>query len=80
MIRVVYKKTKARRVSKADTTSVGERRFVGRDGRIKKVLTLDANSKTLGIDLQYVFQINVAPARRENRKVTGRSDCIPVKD
>jgi hypothetical protein len=43
------------------------------------VLTLDANSKTFDLDLQYVFQRNVAKARRENRKVTGRSDRAPAK-
>jgi hypothetical protein len=77
--RVVFKKFKARRPSKADTTTVGERRVLGLTGRAKKVLTLDANSKTFDLDLQYVFQRNVAKARRENRKVTGRSDRAPAK-
>jgi hypothetical protein len=50
------------------------------DGTIAKVLSLDANSPTFGDDLTYVFERNVARARRENKKLFGSADGPPAKD
>jgi hypothetical protein len=41
--------------------------------------TLNANSESFGSDFTYVFGRNVAKARRENKRVTGRTDVVPVK-
>lgn len=48
-------------------------------GRFLTVRTIDARSKTLGHDLNYVFSKNVAKARRDNKAVTGVVDRAPTK-
>ncbi len=47
-------------------------------GRPRTLQLVDANSATLGVDLLVVFRRNVARARRENRRLLGRSDAIVV--
>lgn len=44
------------------------------DGRVRKVMSLDLNSATFDDDLTYVFERNVAKARRENKKLLGSAD------
>jgi hypothetical protein len=68
----------ARKIRKKDT-SVKLKRFRGAAGEVKTVRTIDANSKTLDLDLTYVFGKNVEAARRENKRVTGREDFQPAK-
>jgi hypothetical protein len=54
--------------------SVTEKRIKSRSGKVITLRTIDADSRTFGSDLEYVFKRNVAKARRENKKVTGSSD------
>jgi hypothetical protein len=51
----------------------------GPDGRKKEVMLLDLNSATFDDDLTYVFERNVAKARRENKKLLGSADGITTK-
>jgi hypothetical protein len=44
------------------------------DGRSVRVLCADVNSLTFDDDLTYVFQRNIARARRENKKPFGSAD------
>ena len=46
----------------------------------KTLFTVDVGSKTFGTDLQYVFEKNVARARRENKKKFGLADPLVAKD
>jgi hypothetical protein len=69
-------KEKARRKAK---TSVREKRLHRADGTIARVLSLDANSPTFDDDLTYVFEKNVARARRENKKLFGSADGPQAK-
>ncbi|MBB4859525.1 hypothetical protein HNO88_002854 [Novosphingobium chloroacetimidivorans] len=48
-------------------------------GQFTTVRTIDAQSKTLSEDLNYVFSKNVAKARRENKAVAGVLDRAPTK-
>ncbi len=41
--------------------------------------TLDANSPTFEDDFSYVFEKNVAKARKENKRVLGVADLSPAK-
>jgi hypothetical protein len=66
-------------VTKADTTSVFQKRVVDSNGDVRRILTLDTTSKTFAADLHYVFQRNVAKARKENQKVFGVADRLPKK-
>jgi hypothetical protein len=69
-------KEKSRRKAK---TSVREKRLHRADGTIARVLSLDANSPTFDDDLTYVFEKNVARARRENKKLFGSADGPQAK-
>lgn len=44
------------------------------DGKIVRVLSLDANSATFIDDLTTVFEKKVAKARRENRQLFGSAE------
>jgi hypothetical protein len=61
------------------TTSVRKKRVHGLDGRVKQIMLLDLNSATFDDDLTYVFEKNVAKARRENKKLLGSADGIEPK-
>lgn len=81
MARVVVTKRKIARggATAGKTPSVGEKRVRDAAGKILTMRTLDAQSATFAEDLTYVFQKNVAKARRENKQVTGTLDRVPAK-
>lgn len=60
--------------------SVAEKRVRDEHGKVSVIRTIDASSKTFSDDLTYVFKRNVAKARRENKRVVGVSDLVPVED
>lgn len=60
-----------------EKTSVSETRKRGRDGKLFVIKTVDAESPTLTEDLTYVFNSNVAKARRENKRLFGSADRAP---
>ena len=76
MVKVIVKKLKSRNRSK---TSVGKKRVRGTAGQSKMLRTLDVGSSTFGSDLQYVFDRNVAKARRDNKRATGMADVVVAK-
>jgi hypothetical protein len=59
--------------------SVREKRIRDNDGRVRKLMTLDAGSRTFGHDFGYVFGQNVVKARRENKRLTGLPDGVVRK-
>jgi hypothetical protein len=61
------------------TTSVRKKKVRGSNGRVREVMLLDLNSATFDDDLTYVFEKNVAKARRENKKLLGSADGIERK-
>ena len=63
------KRTKARSGKKS--SSVREKRMRSGEGKLVRVLSLDANSATFIEDLTTVFEKNVAKARRENKHLFG---------
>jgi hypothetical protein len=77
MAKVVFANLK--RSKKANGASIGKKRTVGADGRVKTVQTLDAASTSFGDDLQQVFRRNVGKARRDNKRVVGALDSTPRK-
>lgn len=74
MTKVVVANLKSTRRRK--TGSVTEKRVHDASGKLQLVRLLDANSATFGQDLQYVFERNVAKARRENKRVIGTPDVV----
>ena len=48
-------------------------------GVFETVRTVDMNSADFGEAFTYVFQKNVAEARRENKRIIGVSDVAPAK-
>ncbi len=66
------KRSKARSARKVG--SVREKRMRSADGKIVRVLSLDANSTTFIDDLTTVFEKNVAKARRENLQLFGSAE------
>lgn len=48
-------------------------------GSVGAVHTVDSESPTFGKDLERVFQINVAKARRDNKRIVGVADFVPRK-
>jgi hypothetical protein len=75
MARIVVgnlKKAKGR-----DSSAIVTKRVRTSEGGVKTLRTIDAGSRTFGSDLSYVFERNVAKARRENKKITGANDGVP---
>jgi len=60
-------------------TSVREKRLRNADGKLVRVLSLDANSATFIDDLTTVFQRNVKRARQENKRLFGSPDGLKSK-
>lgn len=58
----------------AKTGSVREKRMRNAEGKIVRVLSLDANSATFIDDLTTVFEKNVRKARLENVRLFGSAD------
>ncbi|MPZ41616.1 MAG: hypothetical protein GEU95_26945 [Rhizobiales bacterium] len=78
MPKVVYRSLKSGRFLKSAARAVETKNVAGHNGR-KTVRTLDANDDNFDDGLRYVFAQNVARARRENKRVTGRADVAPRK-
>lgn len=79
MTKVVVKKFDGSKAGLNGTAVTQKRVRDAGTGRLVTVLTIDAQSKTLGQDIDYVFSRNVAKARRENKAVTGVADRVPAK-
>jgi hypothetical protein len=58
---------------------VREKRLRNADGKLVRVLSLDANSATFIDDLTTVFQRNVKRARQENKRLFGSPDGLKSK-
>ena len=50
------------------------------DGRSMERFIIDSHSPTFDADLTFVFQQNVARARRENKRLFGSPDGFPKRD
>ena len=69
-----------RKISRRKTPgSVTEQRVRTPEGRMTTIRRIDARSPTFGEDMLYVFSKNVAAARRENKRVIGKTDVAPAK-
>jgi len=79
MTKVVISSSKAKSKRGAAPASVSEKRIRGADGRMTTLRTIDLDSSTFGEDQRYVFEKNVAKARRENKRVTGKNDVGPKR-
>jgi hypothetical protein len=74
MLKVILADLTKEKSRKQNKTSVREKRVYRADGTVARVLSVDANSPTFGDDLTYVFEKNVARARRENKRLFGSAD------
>jgi hypothetical protein len=70
---VIVKKLNNKKLRLRDT-NVRESWRYNSEGRRVRVLCADVNSPTFDDDLTYVFQRNIARARRENKKLFGSAD------
>ena len=77
MAKVIFKRLKAGRSTGPAARSVGKKRVSKAEGGWKTVRTLDANSSSFEEGLRYVFAKNVAKARRDNKRVVGKTDIAP---
>jgi hypothetical protein len=75
MMTIVHEKLYPKGAAKK-AGSVRAKRMRNSDGKLVRVLSLDANSATFIDDLTTVFQRNVAKARRENRQLLGSADGV----
>ncbi len=55
-------------------TSIRKKRIRSSDGKVRRIMILDLTSATFDDDLTYIFERNVAKARRENKKLLGSAD------
>ena len=60
--------------------SVREKRVRNAEGKLVRVLSVDANSATFIDDLTTVFRKNVAKARHENVKLFGSPEGLRAKN
>jgi len=72
------KRRKSRSGQKAG--SVREKRVRNSEGKLVRVLSLDANSATFIDDLTTVFERNVAKARHENSRLFGSPEGPRAKN
>jgi hypothetical protein len=79
MAKVVVRSLKAARSGKSAPPSVGKKRVPSANGGWKVIRTLDANSASFDAGSTYVFEKNVAKARRENKRILGSADVAPRK-
>lgn len=56
--------------------SVREKRLRNAEGKLVRVLSIDANSATFDSDLELLFKRNVARARRENKRLLGSASGV----
>jgi hypothetical protein len=56
-----------------------EREVFGADGGSRVVYSADASSPSFGKDLEHIFRMNVARARRDNKRILGVADLVPPK-
>lgn len=77
MAKIVIAKLNPKKRSKP--ASVSEKRIRDGDGQVKTLRTIDIGSSSFGEDLKYVFGRNVAKARRDNKRITGRTDVAVTK-
>ena len=68
-----------KRPARGRTGSVRKKSLRDPDGRMVRVLSLDANSATFADDLTIVFERNVARARQENKKLFGAPSGFRAK-
>lgn len=78
MVKVVYKALKSPKAGRSGA-AVTAKRVVGPEGKRVTMYTVDAESRTFGEDIGYVFKRNVASARRKNKKLFGSADRAPAK-
>ena len=78
MAKVIIKKL-ANRKRASQPETVGQKRVRSENGKFLTLRTVKTESKSFGSDFSYVFGKNVAKARRENKRVTGSTDVVPVK-
>jgi hypothetical protein len=60
-------------------TSVRRKRVRNAQGKIVRVLSVDANSPSFIDDLTEIFRLNVRRARAENKRLFGSPDGPPPK-
>jgi len=74
MTRIIIKKLEDNKKG-----SVAEKRLRNAEGKLVRVLSIDANSKTFDSDLTELFRKNVAKARRENKRLLGSASGMPTR-
>ncbi len=79
MAKVVVRKLGGSKADKHAVAVVQKRVRDASSGQFLTFHTIDAQSKTFGQDLNYVFAKNVDKARRENKAVAGVRDRVPPK-
>lgn len=63
-------------VTRMKGRAVAQKRVRGPGGQQIELYAVDSNDKNFDDDLTYVFQKNIARARRENKRKFGSSDGI----
>lgn len=80
MAKIVYKSLAQSRAAKAaGARAVGKKRVALPGGGWRTVRTLDVYSPNFDDGLLHAFRSNVAKARRENKRLTGKADFVPPK-
>jgi hypothetical protein len=80
MAKIVYKSLATSKSAKAaGARALGKKRVATPDGGWKTVRTLDVYSPNFDDAYLYAFSRNVAKARRENKRLTGKADFVPPK-
>ncbi len=78
MTRVVIEKLSSGKAGRSSAVTSKRVSDAGSGGYVT-IRSVNANSKTLGADLQDVFSKNVAKARKENKEKFGSADRVSAK-
>jgi hypothetical protein len=78
MTKVVYAPLKSSKTKRS--RSVATKQVRSPDGQPLTIRTVDADSRTFGDDLSYVFRQNVKRARQENKRLGRSANRVVSKD
>ena len=79
MTKPIVKKTPGKKRRAIRTATLHKQRVKDENGQVRTVYRLDAGSGRFDVEFSKAFQLSVAKARKENKRLTGSADVARPK-
>ncbi|HEX5257352.1 MAG TPA: hypothetical protein VFW35_01075 [Sphingomicrobium sp.] len=79
MTKPVLKRVPAQKKKAIEAAILQKQRVADENGKIDTIYRLDAASGRFDVEFSKAFQLSVAKARRENKRLTGSPDVASAK-